>query len=107
MNRREDTEQKRVEKVLRERETLLNEFGEMTHVGGCELDVRTKAVRWTTETYRIHDISEDGKSGLSKAVFFFDLPGRSRLEAALQRCKGLLRSRGARAPHFLLPLTSE
>jgi len=83
---RDITEQKRAEKALRERETLLNEVGEMAHVGGWELDVGTKAVHWTTETYRIHDISEDEKFDLSKAVLFFDLPGRSILEGALQRC---------------------
>ena len=71
---------------MQERETLLNEVGEMAHIGGWELDVRTKAVHWTTETYRIHDISEDEKFDLSKAVLFFDLPGWSILEGALQRC---------------------
>ena len=71
---------------LDEVNTQLNEVGVMAHIGGWELDVRTKAVRWTKETYRIHDISEDEKLDLSKAVLFFDLPDRSTLEAALQRC---------------------
>jgi hypothetical protein len=69
--------------------TLLNEVGEMAQVGGWELDVRTKAVRWTKETYRIHDISEDENFELSTAVLFFDLPDRSTLEAALKRCMDL------------------
>jgi len=69
-----------------ESEALLNEVSEMAHVGGWELDVRTKEVHWTKETYRIHDISEDEKFDLSKAVLFFDLPDRSTLEAALQHC---------------------
>jgi len=80
------TDRKRAEEQLKESETLLNEVGAMAHVGGWELDARTKAVRWTKETYRIHDISEDEKFDLSKAVLFFDLPDRSILEAALQRC---------------------
>ena len=71
---------------LTESEALLNEVGEMAHIGGWELDVKTKAVYWTKETYRIHDISEDEKIGLSKAVLFYDLPDRSILEGALQRC---------------------
>jgi PAS domain S-box-containing protein len=74
------------ERHQKESETLLNDVGEMAHVGGWELDVKTKAVHWTKETYRIHDISEDEKFDLSKAVLFFDLPDRSTLEAALQRC---------------------
>jgi PAS domain S-box-containing protein len=83
---RDITEQKRAEEALRESESLLNEVGGMAHVGGWELDARTQAVRWTKETYRIHEISEDEKFELSKAILFFDLPDRSALEAALQRC---------------------
>ncbi|MCX7001348.1 MAG: PAS domain-containing protein, partial [Candidatus Sumerlaeota bacterium] len=71
---------------LQRGETLLNEVGAMARVGGWELDVKTKEMRWTKETYRIHDISEDEKYDLSKAVLFFDLPDRSTLETALQRC---------------------
>jgi PAS domain S-box-containing protein len=80
------TERKQAEEELRKSEILLNEVGVMAHVGGWELDVKTKAVHWTKETYRIHDISQDEKFDLSKAVVFFDMPGRSTLEAALQRC---------------------
>lgn len=80
------TEQKRAEDQLKESETFLNEVSEMALVGGWQLDTRTKAVHWTRETYRIHDIPFDKKFDLSKAILFFDLPGRSTLEAALQCC---------------------
>jgi PAS domain S-box-containing protein len=87
MERRENRKNpEKKERPQKEIEILLNEVGEMAHVGGWELDVRTKEVHWTKETYRIHDISEDEKFDLSKAVLFFDLPDRSTLEAALQRC---------------------
>ena len=72
--------------VQRKSEALLNEVGEMAHVGGWGLDVRTKAVHLTKETYRIGDISEDEQFDLSKAILFYDIPGRSTLETALQRC---------------------
>jgi hypothetical protein len=75
------------ERHQKESEILLNDFGAMSHVGGWELDIITKAVRRTKETSRIHDISEDKKFDLSKAVLFFDLPDRFTLKAALQRCR--------------------
>jgi len=72
--------------AMRESENLLNEVGGMVLVGGWELDVKTNDVRWTKETYRIHDLSEDEKFDLSEAILFYDMPGRSTLETALQRC---------------------
>ena len=80
------TERKLVEVALRKSSTLLNDVCGMGHVGGWELDVTTKEVLWTRETYRIHEISEDEKFDLSKAILFYDLPGRSTLEEALERC---------------------
>jgi signal transduction histidine kinase len=82
-------ERKRAQEQLKESEILLNEVGEMAIVGGWEIDVRTKAVRWTKETYRIHEISEEERFDLSEAILFFDLPDRSILAAALQRCMEL------------------
>ncbi|MEI6310184.1 MAG: ATP-binding protein, partial [bacterium] len=80
------TERKRAEEKLQKSEALLNDVGEMARVGGWELDVETKQVLWTSETYRIHEIPEGEEIDLSKALLFFDLPQRSALEIALQRC---------------------
>ncbi len=80
------TERKKAEEIINDATFLLNDVGEMAHIGGWELDLRTKAVHWTKETYIIHDISEDQKFDLSKAVLFYDLPTRSTLESAMQRC---------------------
>lgn len=70
--------------ALRKSEDLLNAVGAMASVGGWELDVATQEVRWTRETYRIHDIPEGGTFRLAQAILFYDMPGRSTLEAALQ-----------------------
>ena len=83
---RDITERKKIAEKLQKSENLLNDVSEIAHVGGWELDIKTKEVYWTKETYRIHDISFDEKFDLTKAVIFFDLPNRSKLEAALQRC---------------------
>ena len=74
------------EEALRESEALLEEVGEMARVGGWQLDVETKQVLWTSETYRIHEIPEGERIELAKALLFYDLPERSTLETALQRC---------------------
>ena len=82
---RDITERRMAEGALKKSETLLNEVGEMAKMGGWELDVETKNVYWTRETYQIHEILEEEKFDLKKAVLFFDTPGRSTLETALQR----------------------
>ncbi|MFA5221773.1 MAG: histidine kinase dimerization/phosphoacceptor domain -containing protein [Methanoregula sp.] len=74
------------EEELKRNATLLNDVSEMAQVGGWELDVTTKEIRWTQETYRIHEIAGNEKIDLPKAIHFYDLPGRSTMEAALQRC---------------------
>ncbi|MFH0966313.1 MAG: response regulator [Methanobacteriota archaeon] len=79
-------ERRQAEEALKESEILLNEVGRMARVGGWELDVFTKGVYWTKETYRIHDISEAENYDLSQAALFYDMPGRTVLEKAIQRC---------------------
>ncbi|PKL70882.1 MAG: hypothetical protein CVV30_05960 [Methanomicrobiales archaeon HGW-Methanomicrobiales-1] len=83
---RDITERKRAEDQLKESETFLNEVGEIALVGGWQLDIRTNDLLFTKETYRIHEVPEDTIINLSQAILFFDIPGRSTLEAALQRC---------------------
>jgi PAS domain S-box-containing protein len=80
------TGRKMTEEALKKTMTLLNDVGAMAHVGGWELDVATKEVLWTKETYRIHEIPEDMKLDLSRVILFYDLPERGMLETALQRC---------------------
>jgi len=83
---RDISERKQAEETIRESQTFLTHVGSMAKVGGWKLDVATGKVYWTTETYHIHDILEDKDYDLSGAVTFFDLPGRTILEAAIRRC---------------------
>ncbi|MFH0966495.1 MAG: PAS domain S-box protein [Methanobacteriota archaeon] len=71
---------------IRENETLLNDVGKIVRVGGWELDIETKFVRWTRETYWIHEIPEDESYYLPQAILFYDLPDRKLFETAIQRC---------------------
>lgn len=50
------TDQKRLEVALQESRALLDSTQHLAKVGGWEYDVRTHAMTWTDETYRIHEI---------------------------------------------------
>jgi len=78
-------ERSRLLRRLRESENLLKEVGSIARVGGWEYDVKSEEVRWTSETYRMHDVEEEKKIRLSEAVLFFDEPGRTVLNEALER----------------------
>jgi len=80
------TGRKKTEDALKKTMTLLDEVSAMAHVGGWELDITTKEMLWTKETYRIHDIAEGERIDLARVILFYDLPERSILETALQRC---------------------
>ncbi len=76
---------KQKEAELRRSEDLLNEVGALAAVGGWELDVSTGHVRWTRETYRIHEVPEGTPIDLSNAIRFYDAPARDTLAAAIKR----------------------
>ena len=76
----------RAEQGLIQSQALADEIGAIAVAGGWELDLATKALLWTSETYRIHDVPESEDIDLARATGFYDLPGRSILEGALQRC---------------------
>ncbi|MEJ1488307.1 MAG: PAS domain S-box protein [Candidatus Sedimenticola sp. (ex Thyasira tokunagai)] len=72
-------------KRLRKSETFLNETGRVARMGGWELDVATKEVRWTSETYRIYEVLEDYKPLLEEVINFFHPDDRGRVSKAIQQ----------------------
>lgn len=82
---RDITEHKRMEQALRESKRRLNATGRMARVGGWELDAETMEVRWTEETYRIHEVPPDYKPPLQEAIDFFHPEDRERLSRAVER----------------------
>jgi len=79
------TERKRAEEALCESEALLNATSQIAKVGGWELDALTFEVRWTDETYRIHEVPLDYKPPLQEAINFFHPDDRGKLADAIQR----------------------
>ncbi|MEJ1462402.1 MAG: PAS domain S-box protein [Candidatus Sedimenticola sp. (ex Thyasira tokunagai)] len=72
-------------KRLRESESFLNDTGRVAKVGGWELDVKTKEVHWTRETYRIHELPEGYEPHLEEAINFYPPGEREGLTSALQQ----------------------
>jgi len=63
------TENKIAEQALRESEELLNAAQKLSKVGGWEWDVRSQTMKWTEETYRIHDFNlEDVETDSSELI---------------------------------------
>ncbi len=79
------TERKRAEEELQRSEAFLNATGRMAKVGGWELDAITKEVRWTEETYCIHEVPLDYKPSLDEAINFYHSEDRPKLASAIQR----------------------
>ena len=56
---------------LRRSKALLEKAGEMVGVGGWEVDLNPVAVRWTAETYRIHEVPPGVPVTLRQGLGFF------------------------------------
>jgi PAS domain S-box-containing protein len=78
-------ERAQVEQSLRESEELLEATGRIAKVGGWELDVASRVVRWTRETYRIHEMEPDSSPSLQQAIAFFHPQDQPKLSEALDR----------------------
>ncbi len=79
------TARKRTEEALKRSEAFLNVTGRMAKVGGWELDAVTREVRWTDETYRIHEVPLDHRPPLDEAIGFYHPEDRPILERAIRR----------------------
>ena len=77
------TDRKKTELALQESERLLNDTGSMAKVGGWELDAQTLEVKWTEQTYHMHEVPLDYKPPLDEAINFFHPDDRERLSAAI------------------------
>ncbi|MBN1805382.1 MAG: PAS domain S-box protein [Sedimentisphaerales bacterium] len=79
------TERKRAEIALRESESLLNEVGRISKIGGWRMDLITRKARWTKGTYDIVEI-EQGEPipGPDEHVEYYLPEYRPMIEKAMQ-----------------------
>ncbi|MCF8035052.1 MAG: PAS domain S-box protein [Desulfarculaceae bacterium] len=82
---RDITERKIAEKTLAQNQETLDATGRMAKVGGWELDAKTLGIKWTDETYRIHEIPIGSQPSLEEAANFFHPDDQEKLSIALNR----------------------
>ncbi len=64
---------------------LIETFQAITHVGIVEMDAQTRELRWSMETYRIHETSpEEFNPTLHDNLGYYTLESRPLIEAALK-----------------------
>ena len=78
------TEAYRIARALEQTAELLERTGETAKVGGWELDLRGKALSWSRETCRIHEVDPSGVPAYEQAVKFYPTEWRPVVHAAVQ-----------------------
>lgn len=67
-------------------ELLFNETASAAHVGGWELDLATRELYWTNETYRLHDTSPEEYTPTGEtALSYYTGESQALVRAALER----------------------
>ncbi|MFZ5948032.1 MAG: PAS domain S-box protein [Stygiobacter sp.] len=79
------TQRKLAEEELHRSEELLHLTGEMAKIGGWEFDLQTNHIRWTLETYRIHELDPDVQLSVETATNFYAPEARPVISAAVQK----------------------
>lgn len=90
---RDITERKLTEQRLLEQDALLNEMSAIAQLGGWEVGLADRQVRWTREAARIHARDPATSLSLPMLLAFYDDRHRQSLEDALARAE----QRGASA----------
>ncbi|MEI7725979.1 MAG: PAS domain S-box protein [Bacteroidota bacterium] len=79
------TDRYQAEVALRKSEELLHEAGSLAKLGGWELDLKTKKLIWTEETYRIHEVDSAIQPELEDSINFYTPEARPLLQEAVGR----------------------
>jgi PAS domain S-box-containing protein len=79
------TDRKRVEKELRESQTLLQQTARVSKVGGWDYDALANQLIWSEETYRIHEVPPSFKPNLETAIDFYHPEDREKIRLAVLR----------------------
>ncbi|MBP6901007.1 MAG: CHASE domain-containing protein [Burkholderiaceae bacterium] len=75
----------REQERLADSEAFLARAGRVARVGGWQLDVATRALQWTEQTRRIHEVADDYQPALDSGVAFYTPASQQQIQALLQR----------------------
>ena len=70
---------------LNQSEKLLSRVGEVAKIGGWHLDLETRELFWTQETYAIHEVEPGYLPSINTAYSFYAPEARPVLQSALER----------------------
>ncbi len=79
------TARKEAEAKLARNETLVSSVCALAKIGGWEYDVRTRAITWTDETFRLHDLPPGPAPQAELAMGCVHADDRPRLEAVIKK----------------------
>lgn len=65
------TDRKNAEIEIRKSQKQLDQTSKMAKVGGWEIDLFGNTLRWTSETFRIHELSEDKMPNVADAIQYY------------------------------------
>ncbi|MFZ5570214.1 MAG: PAS domain S-box protein [Thermodesulfobacteriota bacterium] len=85
------TERKQAQEVLQLNERILTASQHLAKIGGWEWNVAARAMNWTNEVYRIHDLDPaefvpGSPEHVAQSLACYDPADRDRILAAFQRC---------------------
>lgn len=76
--------QKLVMLQLDQKETLLTKVGKVAKIGGWQVELKTKEVFWTTETYKIHEVEPDYRPTIESDIAFYTPEARPIIQKAVE-----------------------
>ena len=63
---------------------MLNETGEIASIGAWQLDLRTRTLKWSRQTCRLHEVAEDYQPDLNTAIEFYASEARPAIAEAVR-----------------------
>ena len=64
---------------------LLEHMGEMAQIGGWQLDLLTKKLHWSKQTYAIHELSPTLTQTMEQAISYYTPDDRPRIQSAIDQ----------------------
>lgn len=74
-----------VQRRLAETLQLLDRTGQIAGVGGWDIDLRTREVRWSTQTYRIYERPFDWRPGIEDGMHYYAPEAQPVISALVER----------------------
>jgi len=81
---RDITHRKKIEEALYKSQHFLRDIGHLAKIGGWEFDLLTQQVRWTEETYRIHELPLHFEPTYQNILTFYTPESAQILEQAVR-----------------------